>query len=87
MVCFLFCFVFVILFFGHKAYGVFPDQGLNSCPLCWNHSLNHWTTREVPVVLFCFVLFNITNHSEQNGLWEAKLEIRLYRNSPVFEYK
>ena len=26
----------------------FPDQGLNPGPLHWDHSLSHWTTREVP---------------------------------------
>ena len=26
---------YLFFFFGHKAYGIFPDQGLNSCPLCW----------------------------------------------------
>ena len=25
----------------------FPKQGLNPHPLCWKHSLNHWTAREV----------------------------------------
>ena len=26
----------------------FPNQGSNLCPLLWKHSLDHWTTREVP---------------------------------------
>ena len=26
----------------------FPDQGLNLCPLHWEQSFNHWTTRRVP---------------------------------------
>ena len=31
------------------AYGILvPDQGLIPCPLYWEDSLNHWTTREVP---------------------------------------
>ena len=34
----------------------FPDQGLNSQPLQWKCSLNHWTSREVPSVSF-FLLF------------------------------
>ena len=25
----------------------FPDQGLNSSPPHWEHSLNHWIAREV----------------------------------------
>ena len=25
-----------------------PDQGSNLCPLQWEHSLNQWTTREIP---------------------------------------
>ena len=30
---------------------IFPDQGLNPCSLQRKHSLNHWTTREVPPIL------------------------------------
>ena len=26
---------------------LFPDQGLNPCPLQWKQSLNHWTASEV----------------------------------------
>ena len=37
----------IFFFFGPlpgRACGIFvPDQGLNSCPLHWKHSLNHWT--------------------------------------------
>ena len=46
------------------ACGIFPDQGLNPCPLHWQadsqplrhqgspeaQSLNHWTSREVPAM-------------------------------------
>ena len=32
----------------------FPDQGLNLCPAVEAQSLNHWTTRKVP--LFCTLL-------------------------------
>ena len=28
-----------------------PNQGSNLCPLQWKHSLNHWTTRDVPRVI------------------------------------
>ena len=39
-------------FFGHTMQhlgSLFPNQGLNSCPLHWKcRILNHWTTREVP---------------------------------------
>ena len=28
--------------------GIFPDQGLNTCPCIGRQILNHWTTREVP---------------------------------------
>ena len=37
-------------FCGTKAHVGFysPNQGLNLCPIYWKHSLNHWTTREVP---------------------------------------
>ena len=33
---------------------LFPDQGLNPCPLHWKEarSLNHWTDREVPHLFF-----------------------------------
>ena len=34
----------------------FPDQGLNPHPLFGRPSLNHWTTREVPVCLFLILL-------------------------------
>ena len=30
-----------------SACGIFPDQGLNLCPLNWQKILSHWTTREV----------------------------------------
>ena len=31
---------YLFFFFpGHKAYGIFPDQGLNSCPLCWKRRI------------------------------------------------
>ena len=33
------------------ACGIFPDQGLNPCPLQWE-TLNRWTTREVLPWLF-----------------------------------
>ena len=33
-----------------------PDQGLNPHPLFGSRSLNHWTTREVPVCLFLTLL-------------------------------
>ena len=45
-----------------EACGIFPDQGLNSCPLHGRWILNHWTTREVslfwsyPVLLWPFLI-------------------------------
>ena len=33
------CFLFFVCFFGHKAYGIFPDQELNSCPPCWKRRI------------------------------------------------
>ena len=30
---------------------LFPNQGSNLCPLHWEHSLNHWTTRKSPFSL------------------------------------
>ena len=45
----------LIFFFGHMTYGIFPDQGLNLCPLALG-SLRHWTIREVPCNrLWCHV--------------------------------
>ena len=32
----------------------FLHQGLNPCPLQWKCSLNHWTVREVPHLLFVY---------------------------------
>jgi len=29
------------------ACGIFPNQGLNPCPLHWQADLKHWTAREV----------------------------------------
>ena len=34
------------------ACGIFPDQGLNLCPLHWQAILNHCATREFPLFLF-----------------------------------
>ena len=34
----VFCF-FLCVFFCHKAYGIFPDQELNSCHLCWKRRI------------------------------------------------
>ena len=42
------CVDFVLLCWPwHVARGIFPDQGLNPCPLHWEHRVNHWTTKEV----------------------------------------
>ena len=66
---------FFFFFFGcpmQHAGSQFPNQGWNTCPLRWKHSLNPWTTKEVPncnfitcsvsstdlhLLLFFFVLF------------------------------
>ena len=43
----------VLVFVGPAACRVFPCQGLNSCPASAElQSLNHWTTREVPLCSF-----------------------------------
>ena len=50
-------FVNTLFFFCHTlrhAASWFPDQGLNLCPAVEAQSLNHWTTRKVP--LFCTLL-------------------------------
>ena len=47
-----FCFCFVLG--GHTTWhaeSLFPNQGSNLHPHHWKHSLNHWTSREVPYLL------------------------------------
>ena len=34
-----------------EACGIFPDQGLNLCPLLWQVDRSHWTTRAGPALL------------------------------------
>ena len=49
------------------ACGIFPDQGLNPCPLQWQGILNHWTTREVLGSFYlpsCFIVNQNDLHSE-----------------------
>ena len=43
----------LLLFFGHEARGILPPRpGIKPPgPYIWRQSLNHWTTREVPVFL------------------------------------
>ena len=42
------CVDFVLLRWPcHVARGIFPDQGLNPCPLHWEHRVNHRTTKDV----------------------------------------
>ena len=36
-----------------EACGIFPDLELNPCPCTGRRILNHWTTREVPLCIFC----------------------------------
>ena len=48
--------VFFFFFFGGgegSMHGLnHPDQGLNPCPLHWEHNLNRWTTREIPKLVY-----------------------------------
>ena len=44
-----------VLLFCHAAQHMasqFPDQRLKLHPLHWKHALNHWTAREVPILIF-----------------------------------
>ena len=46
---------FFFFFSGHDPQHLgfhFLNQGLNLGPVKWKHSLNHWTTREVPISIF-----------------------------------
>ena len=46
----LLAYLFFFFLLYHVTCGIlFPNQGLNPCPLHWKHSLNHWTAREVPL--------------------------------------
>jgi len=41
------------LVFGHQACGILPPQlGIEPVPRALEGSLNHWTTMEIPVVVF-----------------------------------
>ena len=63
-------FTFFFFFWPHHVVcRLFPDQEYNPCPLQWNQSLNHWTTREVPRCIlidklchytFCRVLVSVS---------------------------
>ena len=44
----------------------YHDQGSNPRPLCWKHSLNHWTTKEIPP---CLVLIPYPMH--YSSRWES----------------
>ena len=48
LVLFIYLFIFGFGYTVQLAGSWFPDQGLNSGPLRWEHSLNHWITKEVP---------------------------------------
>ena len=56
----MFFFKIFIYSFGCTRYqlwpvgSIFPDQGLNPGPLCWEYSLSHWTIREVPKIIILF---------------------------------
>ena len=38
-----------------RAYGIFPDQASNLCPLHGRQIPHHWTTREVPLLLIFLI--------------------------------
>ena len=71
---------FLKLFFGHTTWHTgssLTSQGLNPCPLQWEHSLNHWTTREVPNQGFLTW--------EHTGIpWGASLMFLTSRNLEIF---
>ena len=56
--CLILRLFFFFFNFGHATQHVgsyFSDQGLNPHCLCWKHSLNHWTTREISLSHFEFI--------------------------------
>ena len=67
------------------ACGIFSDRELNLGPLQWQATLNHWTTREVPLFIliiayWCFLCFFLINY-----VWNlyilinfAKSQIRVF---------
>ena len=44
-----------LFFWPHQMASQFPKQGLNPSHLQWKHSLNHWTAKEVQIILLCFM--------------------------------
>ena len=54
-----------------------PNQGLKPGCLLWEHILSHWTSREVPRVIF-----NITAYSPSPPL--CSIRASLYRVLPIF---
>ena len=46
---FFFFFFFLFGCIGWHAGSLFPDQGLNLCPLQWKHGILITTTREIPI--------------------------------------
>ena len=59
-----FFFFFFFFFFGCEACGILaPQPGSNPHSLHWKHSLNHWTTREVPHIpslkVYNFCMFHV----------------------------
>ena len=46
-----YCFCFMFWIFGHEAYGILASgPGINPHPLTGTGTLNHWATREVPIL-------------------------------------
>ena len=55
----LYCFCFMVFFFGHKAHGILtPQSGIKPVPpaLTGMRSLNYWTTREVSRLMLKYAL-------------------------------
>ena len=59
-------------FFLQAACTIFSNQGLNLCPLHWEHSLNHWTTREVLILLLIIHICFIQLMVNQTGVQKWK---------------
>ena len=43
--------------------GIFPDQGLTCMPCIGRWVLNHWATKEVPLLFFSFFFFKLSKGS------------------------
>ena len=71
----------------------FLDQRLNPGPLNWEHSLSHWTTREVPLYLFkmltgvkCFFPLVVDTFSAVFPLSDSVIPVELFSSLFFFMF-